>query len=92
MTDKKRAKKDLKEILSDMSDPEKVLASPDIISANELSDDTINADKKLTKQEKIKLKKYTNSIIVKGSKLCFLLYICCSFSALVLVVISNVST
>ena len=36
MTDKKRAKKDLKEILSDMSDPEKVLASPDIISANEL--------------------------------------------------------
>ena len=36
MTNTKRAKKDLKEILSDMSDPEKVLASPDIISANDL--------------------------------------------------------
>jgi len=32
----KRTKKNLKEILSDMSDPEKVLASPDIISANDL--------------------------------------------------------
>lgn len=32
----KRTKKDLKEILSDMSDPEKVLASPDIISADDL--------------------------------------------------------
>ncbi len=32
----KRTKKDLKEILADMVDPEKVLASPDIISANEL--------------------------------------------------------
>ena len=36
MTTKKRSKKDLQEILTDMSDPEKVLATPDIISANEL--------------------------------------------------------
>lgn len=36
MTTKKRSKKDLQEILTNMSDPEKVLASPDIISANEL--------------------------------------------------------
>ena len=33
---KKRTKKDLKDILADMSDPEKVLASPDIISAGDL--------------------------------------------------------
>jgi polyphosphate kinase 2 len=33
---KKRTKKDLKDILADMSDPEKVLASPDIISASDL--------------------------------------------------------
>jgi len=33
---KKRTKKDLKEILAEMSDPEKVLASPDIISAKNL--------------------------------------------------------
>ena len=32
----KRTKKDLKDILADMSDPEKVLASPDIISASDL--------------------------------------------------------
>jgi len=32
----KRTKKDLKDILSDMSDPKKVLASPDIISASDL--------------------------------------------------------
>ena len=36
MTTEKRTKKDLKEILADMSDPEKVLASPDIISADDL--------------------------------------------------------
>ena len=36
MTTKKRSKKDLKEILADMSDPDKVLASPDIITASEL--------------------------------------------------------
>ncbi|MBT8120424.1 MAG: polyphosphate kinase 2 [Gammaproteobacteria bacterium] len=33
---KKRTKKDLKDILAEMSDPEKVLASPDIISASDL--------------------------------------------------------
>ena len=32
----KRSKKDLKEILTDMSDPAKVLASPDIITASDL--------------------------------------------------------
>ena len=32
----KRTKKDLKDILAEMSDPEKVLASPDIISASDL--------------------------------------------------------
>ena len=36
MATEKRTKKDLKEILADMSDPEKVLASPDIISADDL--------------------------------------------------------
>ena len=33
---RKRTKKDLKDILAEMSDPEKVLASPDIISASDL--------------------------------------------------------
>lgn len=36
MTAKKRTKKDLQEILNNMSEPEKVLASPDIISAADL--------------------------------------------------------